>query len=134
MNLSVIDEIIRPPWSYPDNDCWSVFRRASLEVFNIRVPEITVPEQHNPGEAAILFDEHAASPCWVRLEELEPGCAVLFRSRGVAQVPVHIGLHVHIGNVVHCAQRLNGRYDHIGVLRRLFGSAEYYRYDANHSI
>lgn len=134
MNLSAVNRFIGLDWRYPDNDCWAVFRDAALTVFGITVHEVSVPPEPDAAANAELFDRHAASPQWQRVEQPGPGCAVLCRdTHGHA---VHIGLYIVDDNVLHClgSPQRAGRttYDPLRALRRLFPVIEFYRYAPRH--
>lgn len=135
MNIEAVNQFIGTDWEYGTNDCWAVFVKASKAVFNIDLPAVAIPERSSEEANAVLFNLHANRRDWVRIEEPENGCAVLFRDDlGNA---VHIGLHVENGNVLHCAGTIDkpGRTSYCK-LRRLFGvyhRTEFYKYAPNNS-
>lgn len=132
MNLAAVNRFIGVPWSYPDNDCWQVFRRAAMAVFGIDVQAVHVPSQSDPQAAAVLFDAHSHGAQWQRVCEPTPGCAVLCRARGTG-LAVHIGLYVVDDNVLHCiGAGRSTTYDQLRVLRRVFGAIEFYQYVPNY--
>lgn len=130
MNLSAVNRFIGTEWKYGTNDCLAVFRNASLAVFGISVPPIAIPELSDEQANAILFDEHAGRSEWRRIDEPTPGCAALFRDRSGRAV--HIGLYVVDDNVLHChgspAKPGRTAYDPLRLLRRVFGTVEFYHY------
>ena len=135
MNLSKVNQFIGLEWQYPDWDCWQTFIVASEAIFGVTVAPIKIPRQSDPAEAAVLMDSEALSwRKWRQVKDPEPGCAVFCRDRhGTA---VHVGLYVEGGNVLHTMGSLdrpgNTSYDELKLLRRLFGTIEFFAYVSHH--
>ena len=131
MNEAAVNDFIGADWVYRTNDCWTVFRRASAAVFGHDIPEINgIPAQSSVAANRELFDAGANRPEWRQIDKPVDGCAVLFfTARGR---PVHIGLYVTRGNVLHCpgSVRNPGRtsYDRLRELRQIFHELRFYEY------
>lgn len=130
MNLDAVNQFIGTEWAYQSNDCLAVFRRASLAVFGVDIPPVSLPDASDAEVNALLFDRHAGRREWHRVAEPVPGCAALFRDRSGRAA--HIGLYVTEGNVLHCygspARPGRTSYDPLRMLRRVFGTVEFYTY------
>ena len=125
MNLGAVNRFIGIDWSYPDNDCWAVFCKASGAVFGRYVHAVDMPAVSDPS----LFTDEFQRDRWQRVDEPDHGCAVLCRDhQGNA---VHIGLYITDGNVLHCPGSVEHggatRYDTLRLLRRVYGSVEFYQ-------
>ena len=133
MNINAVNQFIGKDWVYRDNDCWAVFRNASLAVFGVEIHELEIPNESDPAKNSVLFDDNSKQPEWVKIDNPEPGCAVLFKTR--RGIPVHIGLHIINGDVLHCPGTIEkpGRtsYDHITALKKIYRVIEFYRYVPN---
>lgn len=136
MNYDAINALIGKDWSYPDNDCWQVFRKASLNVFGVEIEEIEVPKKPSIKKNARLFDEYSKKQQWKRINSPEPGCAVMFRN--ARRLAVHIGIFISKGDVLHCSGSKDApgktQIQNIGYLELMYPKIEYYKYAPdNHS-
>ena len=133
MNIDAINSFIGSDWVYKENDCWSVFRDASNAVFGVEIHELEIPETSNPGANSHLFESNSHNPEWEFTESPKPGCAVLFKN--IRGHPVHIGLYITDGNVLHCegGPKRPGRtsYDSLNELKKVYQRIEFYEYLPN---
>lgn len=130
MNLSAVNQFIGQDWVYLDNDCWSVFCRASIAVFGVKIHELEIPKESSLSQNRRLFEENSTGKEWQKIDKPEPGCAVLFKNR--LGKPIHIGLYIQKGNILHCPGMMKkpGRtvYEHINLLKMIYKHIEFYAY------
>ncbi len=130
MNYSEINKLIGSDWSYPDNDCWQVFRKAALNVFGIDVEEVPVPKKPSIKNNARLFEKYRKEKQWHKIEIPEPGCAVLFRNS--RRIAAHIGIYIKDGNVLHFQGSIGSPGKTVvqgtNYLKLMYKSIEYYKY------
>ena len=128
-----VNEFIGQDWVYLENDCWAVFRKASLSIFGVAIHEVEIAGESSPEQTARLMNENKLNPEWVKTEKPLPGSLVFISdSRGN---PVHVGLYISSGDVLHCPGTIKkpGKValDSISILERLrsiYSQFEYYTY------
>lgn len=130
MNRSAIKELIGEPWSYPDNHCWAVFKKASRLIFGVEVSDVWTPESWDLESNREIFKGNAGAGCWPEIDKPVAGCAVLFNNR--RGDPIHIGLYIEGGNVLHCPgtpqYAETTRYDNLKQLKAIYPSWKFYAY------
>jgi len=133
MNIEAVNQFIGTPWVYRENDCWAVFKKASKAVFDVDIYDIEIPEKSDMDKNASLFNSGSEDSRWQKVEKPSNGCAVLFKNR--RGVPIHIGLHVINGDILHCPgtpkRPFSTMYEHIKTLRLQFPIIEFYEYNDN---
>jgi hypothetical protein len=129
MNLTAVEAFIGTDWVYKTHDCYAVVCKASLAIFGRTLPgHYAIPALSNPAVNATLFSDASTSSDWRQIGIPADGCVVLFYSR--AGRPVHVGLHVTGGNVLHCpgSVRRPGttRYERLAELSKIYRDLRFY--------
>ena len=135
MNLLAVEQFIGTEWVYLTHDCYAVVRKASLAVFGRALPHhYDIPAASDPGRNAALFAGAAVSSEWKPIGVPSDGCVVLFYDR--AGRPVHVGLHVTCGNVLHCpgSVRRPGttRYERLADMHRIYRDMRFYEHRSDY--
>lgn len=133
MNYNAVNQFIGTPWVYAENDCWAVVRKASLAVFGVEIHEIEIPDKSDVKANTALFSAHSHRKEWAHIDNPCPGCVALFKNlRGN---PVHIGIYIEDGNILHCpgSPKIPGAtiYEHIDTLSARYPVIEFYEYNCN---
>ena len=132
MNYKKLQGLIGIPWVYKKSDCWSIFKRGSLELFGVEVHDLSLPDVSSAKANTQVFKSEINASGWVRSESCHAGCAVVFYDR--SDDPIHIGLAIDDANVLHSmgASGMNSssRPDKIKFLlkHRFFSKCEFYDY------
>lgn len=103
MNFDAVESFIGSRWVYKRNDCWAVAKKASLKIFNKKLPLIPLPDNSNLGDNIDIFYSELNNSKWVKIETPKSGCMALFYAKinGVLS-PVHVGIYIVDGNILHC--------------------------------
>lgn len=130
INYDAINQFIGSDWKYIENDCFAVFRKASKAAFNRDIPAVDLPEISNLKCNAQIFSEAMTGDRWERVTTPQAGDAVFFYNAD--DLPVHIGLYVENGDVLHCPgtikKPLKTIYENLREMNRfVYRRFEYYR-------
>lgn len=135
IDYDIVNSFIGKEWIYKENDCWTTIKAASKAIFGIEINDIVIlPDVSSEEATTNIIKEHREYPCWQKVDDPRGGDMILMFDR--SGEPVHVGLYIEKGNVLHClgSQSMkNGRtrYDHITVLKSLYPKFEAYRYVDN---
>ena len=133
MNYNAVNALIGTPWVYRHNDCWAIVRKASKAVFGVEINEIKIPDISDPVKNTKLFSTHFSGHEWLKVDAPQPGNVALFKNR--KGLPVHIGIYIENGNILHChgSPKIPGAtiYEHIDTLSKRYPVIEFYEYNGN---
>lgn len=127
-----VNSFIGKPWVYIENDCWAVVKQASKAIFGVEILEIVdIPDCPNDICTQLAIADQIKKSRWVRRDSPVGGEVVVMYS--ATGQPVHVGLYVENGNILHCFGGENvkngkARYDHISVIKLLYPRLEFYLY------
>jgi hypothetical protein len=132
VNYDKLKSIIGIPWVYKETDCWAIFKRGSLELFNIDVNDLTLPSVSDTDANITIFKSELKPPKWNRIDKCHAGCAVVFCD--TEGDPIHVGLAIDDKSVLHSmgAPGINtsSRIDKIKVIlkHKYYSRCEFYDY------
>lgn len=134
INYDIVNSFIGKDWVYVKNDCWAVVRKASKDIFGLDLPLVDLPSVSDVGENITLFYEASKSDDWEIIKTPVSGCIVLFY--GISGRPVHIGIYIDGGDVLHCdgGPKRPGKtsYEQLkDILGYKYRRAEFYAYNRN---
>lgn len=133
INYETVNRFIGTDWVYKENDCWSVFCKASRAIFDTEIHELVIPEKSSPRANSDLFLNNSELQEWEEVDKPLAGCAVLFLSRSFK--PVHIGLYIEKGNVLHCPGTVRKPgytcYENLKQLRLMYKKIRFFKYEPN---
>ena len=132
MNYDKLQNLVGIPWVYKETDCWGIFKRGSLELFNIEIEYLSMPDSVDIKENIIIFKRELNPPKWNITGKCHEGCAVVFYDSN--DDPIHVGLAIDEKTVLHSMGRVGGnsssRLDKIKVIlkHRYYSRCEFYDY------
>jgi cell wall-associated NlpC family hydrolase len=132
IDYNIVNSFIGRPWVYLEFDCYSLVKEASKKIFDVEIKDsISFPKTSNDALTTELFNTHKEQQQWQKVNVLSPGDVILFFNR--RRNPVHIGLFIEHGNVLHClggegVRNGKARYDSISTILTLYPTFESYRY------
>lgn len=130
INYDAVNSFIGSEWKYIENDCFAVFRKASKAVFNRDIKALSLPEISTVKGNSKIFYSEINSNRWEKVITPKAGDAVFFYNG--RNIPMHIGLYIEKGNVLHCPGTVSRPertiYENLSMINRfIYRRYEFYR-------
>lgn len=96
-----IKHLVGIPWEYRVNDCWAIFKKASL-VVDRYIHDLNLPGKSSVKANIRVFEEEIDSNRWFRVDKPSLGCAVVFIGMiNNKEKPIHIGFALDSKTILH---------------------------------